>query len=83
VAHIVALLSKDVLALVALACGIAVPVAYLAMERWLEDFAYRIDVSGWMFVAASAIAVGIALITVSYQAIQAARTDPATALRTE
>ena len=83
VAHIVALLSKDVLALVALACGIAVPVAYLAMERWLEDFAYRIDVSGWMFVAASAIAVGIALLTISYQAIQAARTDPATALRTE
>jgi putative ABC transport system permease protein len=83
VAHIVALLSKDVLALVALACGIAVPVAYLAMERWLQDFAYRIDVNAWVFVTASAIAVGIALLTVSYQAVQAARTDPATALRTE
>jgi putative ABC transport system permease protein len=83
VASIVRLLSKDVLALIVLACGVAVPVAYLAMERWLQDFAYRIDVNAWVFVTASAIAVGIALLTVSYQAIQAARTDPVDALRTE
>jgi putative ABC transport system permease protein len=82
-ANIVTLLSKEFLLLVAVACAVGAPVAYLAMERWLQDFAYRIDVSPWLFAASSALAVLIALATISYQAIRAARTDPADALRCE
>jgi putative ABC transport system permease protein len=82
-ANIVALLSKEFVLLVALACVVGAPVAYWAMERWLQDFAYRIDVSPLLFVASSAVAVLIALATISYQAIRAARTNPADALRYE
>ncbi len=82
-ANIVALLSKEFVLLVAAACAIGAPVAYWAMERWLQDFAYRIEVSPWLFAASSVAAVLIALATISYQAIRAARTDPADALRYE
>jgi putative ABC transport system permease protein len=82
-ANIVALLSKEFVLLVALACVVGAPVAYWAMEQWLQDFAYRIDVSPWLFAASSIAAVLIALATTSYQAIRAARTDPADALRYE
>jgi putative ABC transport system permease protein len=80
---IVALLSKEFLWLVGLACAIAVPVAYVGMSRWLRDFAYRVDVSPWLFVGASLLALVIALATISVQALRAARTDPATTLRDE
>lgn len=83
VASIVALLSADFLKLVAAAFLIATPVAYVAMQRWLEDFAYRIDLGVGAFVTAGALALGIALLTVSYQAYRAAQTDPVQALRTE
>jgi putative ABC transport system permease protein len=82
-ANIVALLSKDFLLLVAVACAIGAPVAYVAMERWLQDFAYRIDVSPLLFVGATVLAVLIALGSISAQALRAARTDPAEALRYE
>ena len=62
---------------------VAVPVAYLAMERWLEDFAYRIDLGVGVFALAGALALGIALLTVSYQALKAALADPVRALRYE
>ena len=83
VAGIVYLLSKDFLRLVAIALLIASPVAWYFMNKWLEDFAYRISMGGWIFVAAGAMALLIALITVSYQAIKAAVANPVKSLRTE
>ena len=83
VANLVALLSKDFLRLVLIAFVVAVPVAYLAMERWLEDFAYRIDLGVGTFALAGGLALGIALLTVSYQALKAALADPVRALRYE
>ena len=64
---IVTLLSKDVLKLVLIAIVIASPIAWYAMNQWLADFAYRIDVSWWMFALAGLLAIGIALLTVSFQ----------------
>ena len=67
----------------ALAFLIATPIAYLAMNRWLDTFAYRIEISGWIFLVAGLSALLVALLTVSYQAIRAALTDPVKALRYE
>lgn len=80
---IVVLLSKDFLKLVLLAALISFPVAWYAMHRWLADFAYRIDISWWIFLLAGVIAAAIALLTVSTQAIKAAITNPVKNLRTE
>jgi len=80
---VVGLLSKEFLLLVGIACLIAVPVAYLGMRRWLEGFAYRVEIRPWLFVGASLLAAAIALLTISVQALRAARTDPVTALRDE
>jgi putative ABC transport system permease protein len=76
-------LSKDFLKLVAVAFVIAAPIAWYAMNKWLQDFAYRIDISVWVFVAAGLSALTIALATVSFQAIKAAVTNPVKSLRTE
>ena len=62
---------------------LAVPLAYLAMNQWLEDFAYRVEMSGWTFLISGLAALGVALVTVSYQALQAARANPADVLRYE
>jgi putative ABC transport system permease protein len=75
------LLSKDFLRLVALAFFVACPLAYLAMRQWLNAFAYRIDISVWIFLMAGLTALGIALVTVSYQAIKAATANPVKSLR--
>jgi putative ABC transport system permease protein len=83
VANIVGLLSKEFLWLVGIACAVAVPVAYVGLQQWLNGFAYRIDVGPWLFVVASVGAAAIAWCTVSTQALRAAYTDPATALRDE
>jgi len=83
VANIVGLLGKDFIVLVIIAIIIAVPVADYFMNKWLEDFAYITDISFWLFVAASFIAVGIALITISFQSIKAAIANPVKSLRTE
>ncbi len=83
VPSIVMLLSKDFLKLVLVAFVIAAPVAYFAMSRWLEDFAYRIDLGAGVFLLAGALALVIALATVSYQAIRAALANPVEALRSE
>jgi putative ABC transport system permease protein len=53
------------------------------MERWLQDFAYRIDIEWWIFILASIIAIGIAFLTISFQTIKAARANPVKSLRTE
>jgi putative ABC transport system permease protein len=83
VTGVTALLSKDFLQLVFLAILIAFPIAWLLMNKWLEDFAYRITISWWMFVVAGIVTVLIALITVSFQAIKAAIRNPVRSLRTE
>ncbi|HEX5153764.1 MAG TPA: ABC transporter permease [Parafilimonas sp.] len=83
VTGIVRLLSKDFLILVGIAIIIATPVSWWAMHKWLQAFVYRIDISWWMFALAGCIAVLIALITVSFQAIRAAVANPVESLRME
>jgi putative ABC transport system permease protein len=83
VASIVALLSKDFLRLVLIAIVIASPIAWYAMNRWLNGFAYKIDIEWWMFAGAGLLAVGIALLTVSFQSVKAALTNPVKSLRSE
>ncbi len=83
VQNIVVLLSKDLLKPVLLGTLIAVPVGYYAMNKWLQNFAYKVTLHWWMFVAAAAIAIMIALLTVSFQAIKAALANPVKSLRTE
>jgi putative ABC transport system permease protein len=83
VSNITTLLSKDFVKLVLIAILIASPIAYFSMARWIQNFAYRIDVNPWMFVVAGAIALLIALITVSFQAIKTAIANPVKSLRSE
>lgn len=85
VANLIALLSKDFLKLVAIAAVIAWPLAGLVLNRWLQDFAYRIPLeqNWWVFALAGVLALAIALLTVSTQAIRAALANPVEALRYE
>jgi putative ABC transport system permease protein len=83
VAGIVAMLSKDFAKLVLIASLIAFPVAWYAMNQWLQSFAYRTTISPWIFVIAGISAIVIALFTVSFQAIKAAVANPVKSLRTE
>ena len=83
VGSIVQLLSKDFMQLVCVAIVIATPVAWWAMSKWLEGFAYRINISWWVFAIAGLLALLIAIITVSFQAIKAAIANPVRSLRTE
>jgi putative ABC transport system permease protein len=83
VPHIVQLLSKDFIKLVIIGILIASPVAYYAMHKWLQDFAYRINIEWWVFALAGVMALLIALLTVSFQAIKAAVANPVKSLRTE
>lgn len=83
VTGIVQLLSKDFLKLVAVAIVIATPISWWVMNKWLQLFAYRIDISWWMFTLAGLVAVLIAFVTVSFQAIRAAIANPVKSLRTE
>jgi putative ABC transport system permease protein len=80
---IVRMLSADFLKLVMLSTLIAFPIAYYFMSKWLEDFAYRTTISVWVFVAAGAVAILIAFLTVSFQTIKAAVANPVKSLRTE
>ncbi len=83
VSNITQLLSKDFVKLVGIASLIAFPLAWWAMNKWLEDFAYRINISWWIFALAGFLALMIALITVSSQAIKAALANPVKSLRAE
>jgi putative ABC transport system permease protein len=78
-----ALLARDFLKLVVVAIVVASPVAYFLMKKWLSDFAFRIEIEAWIFVAAGLVAVAIAFLTVSFQAIKAALADPVKSLRSE
>lgn len=77
------MLNKDFIKLVFIALVIASPVAWLYMNKWLQDFEYRIDIGWWIFILAGVVALLIALLTVSYQAIKAAISNPVKNLRTE
>jgi putative ABC transport system permease protein len=80
---IVLLLSKDFLKLVVIAMLIASPLAYFVMHKWLQDFAYKVPLTVWLFLVAGFSALLIALLTVGYQAIRAATSNPIDNLRTE
>jgi putative ABC transport system permease protein len=83
VSNIVSMLSKDFAKLVLVAAIIAFPVAWWAMNKWLQDFAYRINIGWWIFIVAAAITLLIALCTVIFQAVKAAIANPVKSLRTE
>ncbi|MFS8083684.1 MAG: FtsX-like permease family protein, partial [Ginsengibacter sp.] len=83
VRSIVTLLSKDFLKLVLVATVIAFPIAWFAMSHWLQGFAYRVHIHWWVFLLSAIIALGVALFTVSFQAIKAAMANPVKSLRTE
>lgn len=83
VASVTALLSKDFIKLVLLSVMIATPIAWYIMRRWLEDFAYRIDIQWWIFALAGLLAVIIALLTISFQSMKAALANPVKSLRSE
>ncbi|HEY1055232.1 MAG TPA: FtsX-like permease family protein, partial [Emticicia sp.] len=77
------LLTKEFIVLVGIAMLVAFPISYYLMQRWLKDFAYRIDIEWWVFVVAGAFTLGVALLTVSYQAIKAATMNPVKSLKSE
>lgn len=83
ISNIVQLLSKDFLKLVLIAFVIALPVGWYATHKWLQDFAYRVDVKWWVFLLAGFIAILIAFFTISFQTIKAAVANPVKNLRTE
>ena len=83
VGSIAGMLSKDFFRLVLFAALIAFPLAWWAMNKWLQDFAYRVQIGWWIFVAAGISVLVVALATVSYQAIRAALANPVESLRTE
>jgi len=83
VQSIVSLLSKDFIMLVLIALGIASPLAWYGMHQWLQDFAFRINISWWVFALAGGIALVIALLTIGYQSVKAALANPVKSLRTE
>jgi putative ABC transport system permease protein len=83
VSNIVLLLSKDFIKLVIIAIVIATPVAWYILHNWLQDFAYRITISWWIFGLAGIVAIVVALATISFQAIRAAGANPVKSLRSE
>jgi ABC-type antimicrobial peptide transport system permease subunit len=83
ISNVAFILSKDFLILVIISNVIAWPVAYYSMNKWLQDFAYRIDISWWVFALAGLLALGTALLTVSWQSWRAATRNPVEALRYE
>jgi len=83
VANIVLLLSKDFIKLVLIAIIIATPIAWYILHHWLQDFAYRITISWWIFGLAGIVAIAVALATISFQAVKAAGANPVKSLRSE
>jgi ABC-type lipoprotein release transport system permease subunit len=83
VAGITALLSKDFLKLVIISFIIASPIAWFAMDKWLQTYNYRVHIEWWVFAMTAIVSIIIAIITVSYQAIKAAITNPVKSLRSE
>jgi len=83
ITQIIGLLSKDFLKLVLIACVFAFPIAWYAMHKWLQSFAYKIEISWWIFVLAACLSMFIAFLTVGYQSLKAALMNPVKSLKTE
>ena len=83
VSEILFMLNRDFLALVFISCLVAIPIAWYALYKWLQTFAYRTELSWWIFGLAGILAFGIALLTVSWQSWRAATRNPVEALRYE
>lgn len=83
IAQIVTLISRDFIVLVILAFVIAAPLAWIGMDKWLENFAYRTEISWWIFLSGGLVMIFIALITLSFQTIKAAMMNPVKSLRSE
>jgi ABC-type antimicrobial peptide transport system permease subunit len=81
--NIVCLFLKEFIMLIAIAFAIATPIAWYYMDQWLQDYAYRIDISWWIFAAGGTVAIIIALATISFQAVKAALANPVKSLRAE
>ena len=81
--EVMVMLNKDFVKWVAIAFVVATPIAWYAMNKWLENFAYKTELSWWIFALAGLLALGIALMTVSWQSWRAARKNPVEALRYE
>jgi putative ABC transport system permease protein len=79
----VSTLSGDFLRLVAIALAVSIPISWMAANKWLENYPYRITMSWWMFAAAGIIVVFVSMATVSFQAIRAAMGNPVHSLRSE
>jgi putative ABC transport system permease protein len=77
------MLSAEFLKLVGIAVVLSVPVTWYAMHKWLQDFAYRIDISWWVFALAGLIAIVVAFVTVSFQSVKAALANPVKSLKNE
>jgi ABC-type antimicrobial peptide transport system permease subunit len=82
-ANIVYQFSKEFVLLIAIAFAIATPIAWYYMNKWLENYAYRISINWWLFAAGGVASIMIALVTISFQAIKAAIANPVKSLRTE
>jgi ABC-type antimicrobial peptide transport system permease subunit len=83
VGNIVYLFSREFIILIAIAFVIATPISWYYMHTWLQDYAYRIDISWWIFLAGGMAAIIIALVTISFKAIEAAGANPVKSLRSE
>ena len=83
IGHIVTILSKDFLGLVLIASLIAIPLSWWAMNKWLENFAYKTTVSWWVFALSTLFMIVLALITLSIQTVRAASANPVDSLRAE
>ncbi len=81
--NITSLISKDFLKLVIISFAVASPIAWFAMEKWLDNYTYRISIQWWIFVAAGLLSIGIALITIIFHVLKAAIANPVKSLRTE
>ena len=83
VLSIMALMSKDYMKLIGLAILLAAPIAYILMQKWLQNFNYRIDIPWWIFVMAGLITIGLALLTICFQSFKAATANPSETLKNE
>jgi putative ABC transport system permease protein len=81
--HIIYLLSKDFLKLVLVANLIAWPLAYFAIRQWLQGYAFRMEISPWIFLLPTVLVIFIALLTVGLQTLKSARANPVTSLKYE
>jgi hypothetical protein len=83
VGEVVQLLTMDFVKLVVISLLFAFPAAWYAMQQWLQTYPYRTEMSGWLFGATALLTIAIALLTVSFQSVKAALTNPVKSLRTE